>query len=198
MAEEKSNTENTNEQTEKVVNVARNMPQGSRPPFERNKSKLRPKRSRRDGDEKEKDPFENKIIAIKRVSKMYKGGRRMKLSVFVVVGDKKGRVGLGLGKGDDVRSAQDKAVKQAKRNLILVPLKGNTIPHDVEHKFKAARVLMKPAAPGTGIVAGSSMRMIAEVAGVNDLLGKILGSNNNVTNAYATVGALKSLRSTRL
>lgn len=166
--------------------------------FEKNKSKLRPRRDRRDDEKKEKDPFEHKIINIRRVSKMYKGGRRMKLSVFVVVGDKKGRVGVGLGKGDDVRRAQEKAITAAKKNLIMVPLKGNTIPHEVLFKFKASKVLLKPASPGTGIIAGSSMRLVAEVAGINDLLGKIIDGNNSITNAYATVMALGQLRSTKL
>jgi len=122
----------------------------------------------------------------------------MNLSVFVVVGDRKGRVGLGLGKGEDVKSAQEKAIAKAKKNLIFVPLKGNTIPHQILHKFRSSRVLLKPASPGTGVIAGSSVRMIAEVAGINDMLSKILGSNNKITNAYATVEALTQLRGTRL
>lgn len=169
--------------------------------FEKNTSKIRARRDgRRDGDRRKdsQDQFEHKIIEIRRVSKMYKGGRRMKLSVFVVVGDKKGRVGVGVGKGDDVRSAQEKAIAKAKKSLAMVPLKGNTIPHEILHKYKSAKILLKPAAPGTGIIAGSSMRMVAEVAGINDLLGKILGSNNKITNAYATVNALNSLRGSRL
>ncbi len=153
---------------------------------------------RRDKPEKEKDPFDFKLIEVRRVNKMYKGGRRMKLSVVVVVGDKKGRVGIGLGKGDDVKTAQEKAISQAKKNLVLIPLKGNTIPHEVTHKFKSSRIMLKPAAPGTGIVAGSSVRMVAEVAGINDVLSKILGANNKITNAYATIQALSSLRATRL
>jgi len=153
---------------------------------------------RRSDRKEEKDPYDFKIVEVRRVSKMFKGGRRMKLSVAVVVGDKKGQVGIGIGKGDDVRSAQEKAITQAKKNLVLIPLKGNTIPHEVNFKFKASRIFLKPAAPGTGIVAGSSVRMVAEVAGINDVLSKILGGNNKITNAYATVKALASLRSTRL
>jgi small subunit ribosomal protein S5 len=149
-------------------------------------------------DDKEKDPYETKILEIRRVSRMFKGGRRMRLSVFVAVGDKKGKVGLGIGKGADVRTAQKKAENQAKKNAVMVPLKGNTIPHEVEQKFKAAKIIMKPAIPGTGVVAGSSMRMIAEVAGISDLRGKILGTNNNITNAYATIEAFKKLRESRL
>jgi|SRR5690606_29594065 len=166
--------------------------------FERNRSKVRSGRRDRDGKPQEKDPFDHKIIDIRRVTKMYKGGRRMKISVFVAVGDKKGRVGLGLGKGEDVKSAQDKAIAKAKKNLVHVQIKGNTIPHEILSKYKAARILLKPAAPGTGIVAGSSVRQIIEVAGINDILGKILGSNNKITNSYATVKALSSLRASRL
>lgn len=166
--------------------------------FERNRGKIRSKRGSDRDQKKEKDPFEHKIIKVRRVTKMYKGGRRMKLSVFVVVGDKKGRVGLGLGKGADVKSAQEKAISDAKKNLVLIPLKGNTIPHLVKAKFRAATVLIKPASPGTGIIAGSSMRLVAEVAGVNDMLGKIIGASNQITNAYATMKAFKDLRGSRI
>lgn len=174
-------------------------PQGQEPArFEKNRTKLRPKRRDDNKRREEKDGFETKIIDIRRVTKMFKGGRRMKISVFVAVGDKKGKVGLGLGKGDDVRSAQEKAVVKAKKSMIFVQLKGNTIPHEILHKFKSSKVLLKPASPGTGIVAGSSMRLVAEVAGINDVLGKILGADNKITNAYATVQALGLLRATRL
>ncbi len=167
--------------------------------FERNNDKLRPKRKRESKENRtDDDGFAHKIVDIRRVTRMYKGGRRLRLSVFVVVGDKKGKVGVGIGKGEDVRIAQQKAIAHAKKSLIFVPLTGKTIPHEVMHKKGAAKVLLKPAAPGTGIVAGSSMRMVAEVAGISDMLGKILGTNNNISNAYATIEALQSLRATRL
>lgn len=169
------------------------------PTQQRNTRKIRQKRSR-DNKRKQRDEsgLDTKILDIRRVSRMYKGGRRMRLSVFVVVGDRKGMVGVGLGKGADVRSAQQKAVEKAKRNMISVNLKGNTIPHELNHKFGSAKILLKPAAPGTGIIAGSSMRVVAELAGIKDILGKILGTNNAINNAYATMQALDSLRSTRL
>jgi small subunit ribosomal protein S5 len=148
--------------------------------------------------EVEKDIFEHKILEVRRVTRMYKGGRRLRFSVFVAVGDKNGRVGVALGKAGDIRTAQEKAIRKAKKNLVHVQLVGNTIPHLIKYKLKSARILMKPAAPGTGVVAGSSMRIIAELVGIKDMLGKILGSNNKITNAYATVEALKSLRSTKL
>jgi small subunit ribosomal protein S5 len=167
--------------------------------LKRNVSKVRPRRKSGDRRRNDDDGFDTKIISIRRVSRMFKGGRRMRLSVFVAIGDREGRVGVGLGKGPDVRSAQEKAFSKAKKSLVQVPLKnGNTIPHDVTHKRGAARIMLKPAAPGTGIVAGSSMRAVAEVAGIKDLLGKIMGTNNKISNAYATVEALASLRSTRI
>lgn len=168
--------------------------------FVKNKSKVRPRKQRDNKKEpKEKSEFDEKIINIRRVSRMFKGGRRMRLSVFIVIGDRKGRVGLGIGKGQDVRSAQQKAVNNAKKNLVAINLNGNTIPHQVAFKKGASKIFLKPAAPGTGIVAGSSVRLVAEVAGIKDILGKILGkSNNKINNAYAAVEALKSLRSTRL
>jgi small subunit ribosomal protein S5 len=196
MAEEvkTQNSESTNVKTQAV-----NKPADSNRNFRRNTTKVRPKRKREDYKGKGEDKmFDEKIIHIRRVSRMYKGGRRMRLSVFVVIGDRKGTVGLGLGKGPDVKAAQEKAVAHAKKNLVNIKLKNNTIPHDTFFKYGSAKILVKPAAPGTGIVAGSSMRMVAEVAGIKDMLGKILGTNNKVTNAYATVFALTSLRSTRL
>lgn len=168
--------------------------------FVKNKSKVRPRKQRDSKKEpREKSEFDEKIINIRRVSRMFKGGRRMRLSVFIVIGDRKGRVGLGIGKGQDVRSAQQKAVNNAKKNLVQIQLNGNTIPHQIVYKLGASKIFLKPAAPGTGIVAGSSVRLVAEVAGIKDILGKILGkSNNKINNAYAAVEALKSLRSTRL
>ena len=188
------------EKVEKTTVETNSNPSVSGPrSFDRNRNRNRSgRKDRGQGRVKEKDPFDHKIIDINRVTKMYKGGRRMRISVFVAIGDKKGRVGLGLGKGSDVKAAQDKAIAKAKKNLVFVQLKGQTIPHEVLTKYKAGKVLLKPAAPGTGIVAGSSVRQIVEVAGISDVLGKILGSNNKITNSYATVKALTSLRNTRL
>ena len=175
--------------------------QGDSRTFEKNRDRIKSRNPNKRNDNKkpkEKDGLEHKIISVRRVSKMNTGGRRMNLSVFVVVGDKKGRVGLGVGKGDDVKSAQEKAISKAKKGMIFVQLKGNTIPHEILHKYKAAKVLLKPASPGTGVIAGSSVRMIAEVAGINDMLSKIISSNNPITTAYATIQALSLLRLTKL
>ncbi len=166
--------------------------------FKRNTKKLRPRKAKEGSHRGSEDNFDHKIINIRRVSRMYKGGRRMRLSVFVAVGDRNGLVGVAVGKGADVRSAQQKAILKAKKHLIKVNLKGNTIPHMIDYKYGAAKVVLKPAAPGTGIIAGSSVRIVAELAGIKDVLGKILGTNNSINNAYAAVNALNSLRSTRI
>jgi small subunit ribosomal protein S5 len=132
-----------------------------------------------------------KLISIRRVSKSTKGGRTMKLSAFVVVGNGEGRIGLGVGKGEDVKQAQEKAIRSAKRNMINFKLKGSTIPHDISFKYKAAKIILKPAKEGVGVVAGSSVRLVAEAAGIKDMYSKILGTNNPITNAYAVYNALK-------
>lgn len=192
-------SETTVETQAKVTETAQSNDSQPKRDFVRNSSKVRPKRQKDKREPKEKGEFDEKIINIRRVSRSFKGGRRMRLSVFIVIGDRKGRVGLGLGKGQDVRSAQQKAVNNAKKNLVAIQLNGNTIPHQINFKLGASKVFLKPASPGTGIVAGSSVRLVAEVAGIKDILGKILGkSNNKINNAYAAVEALKSLRSTRL
>jgi small subunit ribosomal protein S5 len=117
----------------------------------------------------------------------------MRFSALVVIGDKKGRVGVGLEKAPDVRNAIQKSIAAAKRNLINVPLSGTTIPYSVEEKFSAARVILKPAPSGSGIIAGGPMRVVLEAAGIRDASGKILGTNNKVSNVYATVEALKKI-----
>jgi small subunit ribosomal protein S5 len=144
------------------------------------------------------DPSElslnDKLIYINRVSKVLKGGKRLRFSALVVTGDGNGYVGIGRGKANEVPMAINKAGTDAKKNLIKVPLSGTTIPHEIEVKFGAARVFLKPAAPGTGIIAGSSIRMVLEAAGVRDVLTKSLGSSNRVNMAMATVSALAALR----
>lgn len=138
--------------------------------------------------------FEEKVIQVNRVSKKTKGGNRISFSVLTVVGDKKGRVGVGLGKAPDVTSAIRKGMARAKKNLITVPMKGTTITHEVRIKRGAAKILLKPAPPGTGIIAGGPVRAVVEVAGIQDIVSKILGSRNKASNVYATIEALKRLR----
>lgn len=138
--------------------------------------------------------FEEKIVQINRVSKKTKGGNKIGFSVLAVVGDKKGRVGVGLGGAPDTSSAVRKAVSYAKKHFITVPMKGRTIPHEVFVKRGAARVMLKPAPAGTGVIAGGAIRAVVEAAGIRDIVSKILGSKNKASNVYATIEALKLLR----
>lgn len=139
--------------------------------------------------------FFEKVVQVNRVSKKTKGGDKRSLSVIVVVGDRKGRVGVGLGKAVDVQSSVAKASTYAKKHLITVPLKENrTIPHPILVKVGAAQVLLKPAPKGTGVIAGGAVRVVVEAAGIHDVVSKILGTNNKASNVYATLEALKQLR----
>ncbi|OGJ37284.1 MAG: hypothetical protein A2383_01245 [Candidatus Pacebacteria bacterium RIFOXYB1_FULL_39_46] len=141
----------------------------------------------------EKKEFEEKVIQISRVSKKTKGGNQIGFSVLMVVGDKKGKVGVGLGKAPDVLSAIKKGVKKAKKQLITVPLDGTTIPFKMMVKKGAGQVLLKPAAKGTGVIAGGPVRAVVEAAGVRDISAKILGSENQASSVYATFEALKRI-----
>lgn len=138
--------------------------------------------------------FEEKVIAIDRVARVVRGGRRFRFRAVVVIGDGKGRVGVGVGKGGEVMTSIAKAVSRAKAQMITVPLRDHTIPHEVEVRFAGARVLLKPASAGTGVIAGGAVRNVVEVAGIRDLLTKSLGSSNKVNNAYATIVALSQLK----
>jgi small subunit ribosomal protein S5 len=146
----------------------------------------------RPGEESE---FEDKVIHINRCAKVVKGGRRFSFAAIVVVGDRKGQVGVGLGKAGEVPEAIKKAGKQAKKNLVRIPMEGSTIPHEVKGHFGASQVLMKPAPEGTGIIASSSVRAILEVAGVKNILTKSLRRDNPHNVVRATFEAIRSLRS---
>ena len=137
--------------------------------------------------------FEEVVINIDRVARVVKGGRRFRFKALVVVGNNKGKVGVGVSKGQDVQTAVAKATDVAKKHLITVPIENGTIPHDVETKVTGAHVLIKPAAPGTGIIAGGVVRQVIGVTGINNMLSKSLGSTNKVNIAYATIAALQSL-----
>jgi small subunit ribosomal protein S5 len=144
--------------------------------------------------EQQPKEFEEKVIHINRVARVVKGGRRFRFQATVVIGDGKGRVGVGVGKGSEVMTSIAKAVSRAKAQMITVPLKGHTIPHEITIKFSGAHVMLKPASAGTGVIAGGAVRNVVEVAGIRDLLTKSLGSSNKVNNAYATIAALSQLK----
>jgi small subunit ribosomal protein S5 len=137
--------------------------------------------------------FEEKVLQIRRVSRKTKGGNRISFTALVIVGDKKGRVGVGLGKGLDVQNAVRKGVRLAQRDMVNVPLRGDTIPHEIKEKFGAARVYLKPAPQGSGVIAGGSVRAVVELAGIRNIVGKIMGNNNKMSNVYATLNALRSI-----
>lgn len=133
------------------------------------------------------------VVQINRVSKKTKGGNQMRFSALVVVGDRNGKVGMGMAKARDVRGAIQKAVSAANRKMIQVTLSGTTIPFEIEQKYNAARVMLKPAPKGSGIIAGGPMRVVLESAGVRDVVGKIMGTNNKISNVAATIAALETI-----
>ena len=146
-------------------------------------------------DEEKPKEFEDRVVSINRCSKVVKGGRNFSFSALVVVGNRKGTVGIGLGKANEVGDAIRKGGEIARRNMISVPMNQQTITHSVNARFGGGKIMMKPAAPGTGLIAGGGMRAVLDLAGVRDVLAKSLGSNNPVNVVRATMEGIKSLRS---
>ncbi len=161
-------------------------------PYARNP---RPRRESRERAARAPEEFKEKLLDLRRVTRVVAGGKRLRFRATIVVGDERGRVGIGIGKGGDVQTAVGKARTRAKKNVIRIPLKGRTIPHEVEAKFSAARVLLKPAVEGHGLKAGGAVRVVLFLAGVKDIVGKCLGRTpNKLTNALAALEALTQLK----
>ncbi len=151
------------------------------------------------GRKREKPEFEQKIIDIARVTRVVKGGKRFSFRIVIVIGDKKGRVGVGVSKGPDMKAATEKAYADAKKNIITLSFKGSTIPYNVYKKLGSSKILLKPATKGHGIVAGGAVRTIVSLAGIRDISGKMLGAKSKLNNARATIDVLKqfSVKKTR-
>ncbi len=141
----------------------------------------------------EPSPFDERVVNIDRVARVVKGGRRFRFRALVVVGDRKHKVGVGIAKGADVTAAVSKATEVAKKHMISVPVVNGTLPHEAEAKVGGARIFVKPASAGTGLIAGGVVRTILEVAGVNDILSKSLGSSNKINIAYATLDVIRAM-----
>ena len=145
-------------------------------------------------EEQQENQFEERVVSINRVTKVVKGGRRFRFAALVVIGNKQGEVGFGTGKAAEVPDAIKKAVEDAKVNMIKIPIVGSTIPHAITGNYGAGKVFMKPASEGTGIIAGGAVRAVFELAGINDILSKSIGSSTPINMVRATFAALKDLR----
>ncbi|MBT5016400.1 30S ribosomal protein S5 [Candidatus Peregrinibacteria bacterium] len=155
----------------------------------------KPQRRNRGPRKQEPKEYDEEVIQLDRVTRVVKGGRRLRFRATVAIGNRKGKVGVGVAKSNEVVGAIKKAVTKAKQNLIIVPItKDDTIPHRIQSKFKASKILLIPAGPGTGIIAGGATRRIIELSGVKNILSKTLGSPNKLNNSKATIEALKALR----
>ena len=155
----------------------------------------RRRQSSREGGDREKNEFDQKVVEVKRVTRVVAGGKRMRFRALVVIGDHKGKVGMGLKKGADVSESVNKAVNAAKKNMITLPLVNETIPHGIVIKYKSSSLMLKPAKPGSGVIAGGAVRSVMDLAGVKNVVSKMLGSNNKVNNVKAVFAAFSKMKS---
>ena len=155
----------------------------------------RRRQSNREGGERERSEFDQKVVEVKRVTRVVAGGKRMRFRALVVIGNHKGKVGMGLKKGADVAESVNKAVNAAKKNLITLPLVNETIPHALNVKYKSSSLMLKPAKPGTGVIAGGAVRSVMDLSGVKNVVCKMLGSNNKVNNVKAVFSAFSKMKS---
>ena len=158
------------------------------------KENRRPRRNNKRSNKPVKKEFEERVVAINRVTKVVKGGRIFRFAALVVVGDRQGHVGVGTGKAGEVPDAIKKAIEDAKRNMITVPVVGSTIPHEFVGRYGAGQVVVKPAVPGTGVIAGGPVRAVVELAGIEDILSKSIGSRTPINMVRATMNALENMR----
>lgn len=156
----------------------------------------RRRRSQQESDsQRERPEFDQKVVEVKRVTRVVAGGKRMRFRALVVIGDHKGKVGMGLKKGADVAESVNKAVNAAKKNMVILPLVNETLPHGLNIKYKSSSLMLKPAKPGTGVIAGGAVRYVMELAGVKNVVSKMLGSNNKVNNVKAVFAAFRRMKS---
>ena len=155
----------------------------------------RRRQSNRDGGDRERSEFDQKVVEVKRVTRVVAGGKRMRFRALVVIGDHKGKIGMGLKKGADVAESVNKAVNAAKKNMITLPLVNDTIPHQLLVKYKSSSLMLKPAKPGSGVIAGGAVRSVMDLAGVRNVVSKMLGSNNKVNNVKAVFLAFSKMKS---
>lgn len=194
MAEENLTTEQA-----ETVEIAENQEQNQAPASRNNndqgkKKPFKKKRSRRGGAETQEKEFLEEVLQIDRVTRVVKGGRRLRFRATVIIGDRKGRVGVGIGKSAEVVGGIQKAVKNAKKSLMEVAMENGTIPHAVKIKYKSSRLLLMPGREGSGIIAGGATRKICDLAGIENIVAKSLGTNNRLVNAQATIKALQKLQ----
>lgn len=155
----------------------------------------RPRKNQGEQRERQVPDFDQKVVEVKRVTRVVAGGKRMRFRALVVIGDRKGKVGFGLKKGRDVAESVNKAVNQAKKNMVTLPLVHETIPHEINIKYKSSKLILRPAKAGQGVIAGGAVRSVMDLAGVKNVMSKMIGSNNKVNNVKAVFSAFKSMKS---